>query len=115
MEGLTALPVTFTIIGVVVLGMGLLVVVLGLALSTTSEEARRLQRYVVEPAQARGPDADPFAYRQAELRGSFRQRLLLPWFQALGGVLGRRTPTRALVSLGRQLAIAGRPLGKSVV
>jgi len=111
MDSTTMLPVTFSILGVAILAIGLLIVVLGLRLGSASEEARRLERYVVEPAQTREPEVDPFAYRRAELRGSFRQRLVLPWFQALGGVLGRRTPARSMASLGRQLLAAGSPMG----
>jgi tight adherence protein C len=111
MDNVTMLPVTFSILGFAILGIGLLVVVMGLRLGSASEEARRLERYVAEPAQAPEPEVDPFAYRRSELQGSFRQRLLLPWFQALGGLLGRGTPARSMASLGRQLLAAGSPLG----
>jgi tight adherence protein C len=105
------LPVTYTLVGVAVLAVGLLLALIGLSLGSASEEGRRLQRYVVEPAQMREVEPDPFAYRQAELQGSFRQRLLLPGFKALGSLMGRMTPARSMASLRRQLMVAGNPLG----
>jgi tight adherence protein C len=105
------LPVAYSLIGLAILGGGILLAVVGLRLGSTSEEGRRLQRYVIEPAQAPVVEMDPFAYRQAELQGSFRQRLLLPSFRALGSVFGGRTPARSMASLRRQLSMAGNPLG----
>jgi tight adherence protein C len=111
MGNVVMLPVTLSIIGVAVLVLGLLVAVLGLRLGSVGEEARRLERYVTEPALVREPESDAFAFRRAELQGSFRQRLLLPAFRALGTILNRRTPARSMATLARQLAAAGSPLG----
>jgi tight adherence protein C len=105
------MPVSMTIVAIMILGIGLLLVVLGLRLGGTNEEVLRLERYVAEPAQPQETEVDPFAYRRSELQGSFRQRLLLPSVQALGGILGRLTPARSMARLSRQLAIAGNPLG----
>lgn len=111
MDGVAVMPVTFSMLGVVILGLGLLLALLGLRLGAVNEETRRLERYVAEPAQAFDTDVDAFAFRQAELQGSFRQRQLLPWVKRLASFLGSRTPARTMASLGRQLAVAGNPLG----
>jgi tight adherence protein C len=105
------LPITFAIGGFLVLVGGLLILVLGLRMGGVSVEAQRLHRVVGETLEAGESQLDPLAFRQAELQGSFRQRTLLPWFRALGGLIGRMTPARSLESLGRQMAIAGHPLG----
>jgi tight adherence protein C len=111
MDGLSVMPVTLSMVGVGVLGLGVILALLGLRLGAVNEETRRLERYVAEPAQAPETDADPFAFRQAELQGSFRQRQLMPWIKGLGSILGSRTPARTMASLSRQLAVAGNPLG----
>jgi tight adherence protein C len=96
-------------VGVIVAGLVLLLV--GVRLAASNEEARRLIRYVAETAEVRAPPPDALAFRRTELQGSFRQRLLLPWFNRLGSVLNRMTPARSLERLTRQLTVAGHPLG----
>ncbi len=105
------LPIAFALTGLVALGLGLLFILLGLGLSSTNDEARRLLRYVTNPAEVQEARPDPLTYRRAELQGSFRQRLLLPWFRRLGGLLGVLAPARSMARLRRQLTIAGNPLG----
>jgi tight adherence protein C len=103
--------ITGAIVAMTIVGAGFALLVLGLRLSATSEEARRLTRYVAETAEVRAPPPDALAFRRSELQGSFRQRLLLPWFSRLGVVLNRMTPARSIERLSRQLMIAGHPLG----
>jgi tight adherence protein C len=104
--------IVWALVAVGVAGTGLVLLILGLRLSATNEETRRLTRYVAEPAEVvRAAEPDALAFRRSELQGSFQQRLLLPWFSRLGGLLNRMTPARSLERLTRQLTIAGHPLG----
>jgi tight adherence protein C len=105
------LPVTLSIVGLVVLLAGLGFLFLGLRLGSASAEAQRLRRMVTQPIIQQEQRVDPLAFRRAELQGSLRQRTLLPWFRALGGFFGRLTPARSIARLERQLSIAGHPLG----
>jgi tight adherence protein C len=104
---------TFYLLGGVIglTSVGLLFVLVGLRLSSSSEETQRLSRYVANPLEAQETRPDPLSFRRAELQGSFGQRLLLPWFRGLGGVLGILAPARSMAKLRRQLTIAGNPLG----
>jgi tight adherence protein C len=105
-------PILFALGGLIaVSAVGLLFVLAGLRFSSTSEEAQRLTQYVANPIQAQEARPDPLTFRRAELQGTFGQRLLLPWFRRLGGLLGFLTPARSLANLRRQLTIAGNPLG----
>jgi tight adherence protein C len=104
--------VAWALLAAGIVGAGLLLLILGVRLATTSEESQRLARYVAEPVEfMRAPQPDALAFRRSELQGSFRQRLLLPWFSRLGVVLNRMTPTRSIERLTRQLTIAGHPMG----
>jgi tight adherence protein C len=105
------MPVTSSIIALLVIVGGLVAALVGAGLSLANPEQRRLARYLAEPAQAADARPDPLAYRQVELRGSLRERLLLPGFRSLAGILGRMTPNRSIERLGKQLAAAGNPLG----
>jgi tight adherence protein C len=103
--------ITWGLLSLGVVGAGFLFLVVGLRLAATSAEARRLTRYVAEAVEVRPPPPDALAFRRTELQGSFRQRLLLPWFSRLGVVLNRMTPARSIERLNRQLTIAGHPMG----
>jgi tight adherence protein C len=105
-------PILFALGSLIaVSAVGLTFVLVGLRFSSTGEEARRLTQYVANPIEAQEARPDPLTFRRAELQGTFGQRLLLPWFRRLGGLLGFLTPSRSLASLRRQLTIAGNPLG----
>ncbi len=104
-------PIVFALGGLVGVGLGFLFLVLGWSLSSTNHEAQRLSQYVSNPVDVPEARPDPLTYRKAELQGSFRQRLLLPWFRRLGGLLGVMAPARSMARLRRQLTIAGNPLG----
>jgi tight adherence protein C len=101
----------FGVVAVAAAGLGLLILAVGARLLSPNEEERRLARYVAAPAEVLAAPTDPLAFRRSELQGTFRQRLLLPWFSTLGGVLNRMTPVRSIARLTRQLAIAAHPLG----
>jgi len=99
------------LIGLVFMAGGLLFVAFGLRSALVTEDALRLLEYVDKP-MVQAPERIPaLSFRKAELAGSFRTRVLLPWFQRLGRLFGRLTPARAVDDLRRQLAIAGTPLG----
>jgi tight adherence protein C len=105
------LPIVLSVTTLALLGIGVLIIFLGLRLSSTSDEARRLSRYVASGVENQEVRPDLLTYRRVELQGSLRQRLLLPWFRRLGGVLSVMTPARSIERLKRQLAMAGSPMG----
>lgn len=101
----------FALVGLVVMGMGLIALLLGVVMTSPSREARRLAQYVGNLDVVQEARPDPMAFRTAELQGSLRQRLLLPWFRRIGGLLGAMAPAKSIAKLRRQLIIAGHPLG----
>jgi tight adherence protein C len=90
--------------------MGTLFLVLGLRLASQTEVTRRLREFVADPG-ATGRRMVTLSVRRAELAGSFRARVMLPWFRQIGRILARLTPTRLYDDLGRKLSMAGRPFG----
>ena len=83
MDGVSMMPVTFSMVGVVVLGLGLLLALLGLRLGTVNEETRRLERYVVEPALAPERKWTPLPFARLSCKAPFASgsycRGLRPW------------------------------------
>jgi tight adherence protein C len=104
--------IVVSLISLVVVAGGLLLLVFGLNVATTTEESVRLRDYVSEPMdQERQPAAPALTFRRAELAGSLRTRLIRPWLKQIGRLLGRFTPARMVDDLRRQLTMAGNPLG----
>jgi len=105
-------PILLALGGLTVVSLvGLVCLVVGLRLSTTTDEAQRLTRYVANPIEVHDNRPDLLSFRRAELEGSFRQRLLIPWFRRLGGLLSVFTPAKSIEQVRRKLTIAGNPLG----
>jgi tight adherence protein C len=105
------LIILFFIGGVLLLGGGLLLALFGLRSLTTSEVARRLDEYVIDPTPRQLSWEAALSVRRGELAGSFGTRVMLPTFRRLGRLFGRLTPSQTLEVLNRQLVIAGNPLG----
>lgn len=100
------------IVGVVFIGLGILLVLVATFTVQGDEVSRRLHDFVSEPVVLKPrPLQTASAIRRSELAGSFRARVLSPWFKRLGGFFGRLTPTRSIHQLDHLLAIAGRPMG----
>lgn len=92
-------------------GLGLLLVVLGLRWAQSDDVSRRLHDFVSEPVPPAQRLAPISPARRTELAGSFRTRILQPWFKGLGGFFGRFMPARNIGRIDHLLSIAGRPLG----
>ena len=90
---------------------GALLAGLGFRTALVTEEALRLRDFVDRLALPENERSPQLVFRKAELSGSFRARVLRPWFQRFMRLFGRFTPTQAVEDLRRQLALAGNPLG----
>jgi tight adherence protein C len=99
------------LVGAVFVGLGFLLVAAGLRWAQGDEVSRRLHDFVSEPAPPAQRLAQVSPVRRSELAGSFRTRILQPWFKGLGGFFGRFMPARNIGHIDHLLSIAGRPLG----
>ena len=111
MQSIMTSPFLASIVGFVVAAGGGLLLLLGLRLASATEDTARLREYVVEEAVPQAGYAPRLGFRQAELTGTLRTRLIEPLFQRVGRLLGGFTPARVVNDLQRQLALAGNPLG----
>lgn len=102
--------VTLSAAGFFLITLGGLFVYVGLRSFTVNEISHRLHAYVSELNNLQTFPSTNYIHRK-ELMDPFGKRILLPWFKKLGRLFGRFTPTEVLETLGRQLAIAGNPLG----
>ena len=104
---------TATLIGIITTVGGILFFLLGIQMNMVNEVSRRLRNYVEEPQGQ--PKTLPLTAetRKAELRGTFRSRILGPWIARITDFLGRLTPGRLSQAMENDLAIAGNPLGLS--
>ncbi len=111
MPAIFSSPVITSLAGLLFALGGLLLVVLGMRSASTTEDAVRLREYVMEESLGAFGPVPRLTFRQAELAGSLRNRLVTPVFRRVGRLLGSLTPTRLIGDLQRQLAAAGNPLG----
>jgi len=93
------------------LGMGFLLLVASLRAARGDEVTQRLHDFVADQPLPVPRAAATGAMRRGELAGSFRARVVQPWFKGLGGLFGRFTPSTSIGRLNKQLTIAGNPLG----
>ncbi len=106
------MPITMLVpLGLLLVAGGAVLLVFGFRAVLVTDEALRLRDFVDRLAQPEVEEVSQLAFRKAELSGTFRTRVLRPWFQALARLFGRFTPTQAVEDMRRQLAIAGNPLG----
>ena len=103
------LATSFCALTLVVLG-GLLLI-FSLRGASTSALDQRLHHYVDPAVLGAKPEESLLLSRPRELSGTFRARILSPFFGGLTGILGSLTPARTLKKLEEQLALAGNPLG----
>ncbi len=71
----------------------------------------RLSEFVSEQSTKPKTWVPVTAARTRGLSGSMLQRVFMPWIKGIGRLFGRLTPTSRIQELGRQLNIAGNPLG----
>ncbi len=90
---------------------GGLLLVYSLRSAQTSALNHRLHQYVDQTVLGAKPQESLLLSRQRELSGTFRARILSPFFRGFTGILGSLTPARTLKKLEEQLALAGNPMG----
>ena len=90
---------------------GGLLLVYGLRGSQASALNHRLHQYVDQAVLGAKPQESLLLSRPRELSGTFRSRILSPFFRGFTGILGSLTPASTLKKLEEQLALAGNPLG----
>jgi tight adherence protein C len=90
---------------------GGLLMVYGLRGAQTSALNHRLHQYVDQTVLGAKPQDSLLLSRPRELSGTFRARILRPFFRGVTGILGSLTPASTLKKLEEQLTLAGNPLG----
>lgn len=103
-------PVIMSIVSFVLVVAGVSFFALGLNSFLVNELAQRLNEYVSQETEARKTRSSILS-RRAELSGSFRTRIITPWFKRFSQLIGMLTPGRLSANVERELAIAGNPLG----
>lgn len=98
------------IIGVGLLGLGVLFVVISLSWVRKDDVSQRLNTYVGQQDRDQQLETSLLA-RSMELRGTFLERTLFPFFRWVTGLLGNLLPTRRIAALDRRLTTAGNPMG----
>jgi tight adherence protein C len=71
----------------------------------------RLSEFVIEHTTKPKDWVPVTEVRSRGLSGSMLRRVFLPWVRGVGRLFGRLTPTSRIRELGRQLTVAGNPLG----
>jgi tight adherence protein C len=102
---------TAMLLGYIIAVGGILFFLLGIQMNTVNEVSKRLRDYVEDSPGK--PRILPLTteIRQAELKGSFRRRILEPWIAKITDFLGSLTPGNLSRSLENDLMIAGNPFG----
>ena len=90
---------------------GGLLLVYSLRSAQTSALNHRLHQYVDQTVLGATQQESLLLSRPRELSGTFRARILSPFFRGFTGILGSLTPASTLKKLEEQLALAGNPLG----
>lgn len=90
---------------------GGLLLVYSLRGAQTSALNHRLHQYVDQTVLGAKQQESLLLSRPRELSGTFRARILSPFFRGFTGILGSLTPASTLKKLEEQLALAGNPLG----
>ncbi|MFQ5937130.1 MAG: type II secretion system F family protein, partial [Acidiferrobacterales bacterium] len=106
MELLVTSLCAFTLVG-----SGGLLLILSLRGAQTSVLSHRIHHYVDQAVIGAKPQESLLLSRPRELSGTFRARILAPFFRGFTGILGSLTPAKTLRKLDEQLALAGNPLG----
>ncbi len=103
-------PVIMSIVSFVLVLAGVSFFVLGFNSFSVNELAQRLNEYVSQETEPRTTRSFTIS-RRAGLSGSFRTRIIAPWFKRLSRLIGMLTPGQLSANLERELAIAGNPMG----
>jgi tight adherence protein C len=94
------------------LAAGPLLFILSLRWFKEEDISDRLNEFVADPNSSKAKTWTPALTQRARgLSGSMIRRVFLPWLKGIGKFFGRLTPTSNIRELGRQLIIAGNPLG----
>ncbi|MDH3942794.1 MAG: type II secretion system F family protein [Anaerolineae bacterium] len=100
--------IIFSIIGIIVLGIGIFMVYFSFGMISTNEIDSRMKEYIHEEGDESSPLQTTIETR--DLAGSLFSRLLVPLFRRLGDWTSRYTPAGSIQEINRQLALAGYPM-----
>ena len=102
---------TLVVIGLSLLIVGPLLLIYSLRWFKEDDLGDRLSEYVSEQPIKTKTWIPVNVSRARGLSGSMVRRVFLPWLKRIGRFFGRLTPSSRLQELGRQLTVAGNPLG----
>ncbi|HBY09153.1 MAG TPA: type II secretion system protein [Chloroflexi bacterium] len=97
-------------IGVGLLVIGVLFLIFSFSWIRQDDVSQRLHTYVGDREQNRQLETS-LRVRRLELRGSFAERTLFPFFRSVAGLVGNLLPARRVAVLDHKLLVAGNPMG----